>query len=133
MRPLIGISTYREQARWGTWDEEAILLPANYADAVASVGGEPVLLPTGAISAEVVARLDALVFSGGADLEPGRYGAAVHPTVTLHLPREDFLGLVQDHPAILSGLYLCAVERDEETSSVLAGSTVALAEDYDLV
>ena len=58
---------------------------------------------------------------------------AVHPTVTLHLPREDFLGLVQDHPAILSGLYLCAVERDEETSSVLAGSTVALAEDYDLV
>ena len=58
---------------------------------------------------------------------------AVHPTVTLHLPREDFLGLVRDHPAILSGLYLCAVERDDETASVLAGSTVALAEDYDLV
>jgi cAMP-dependent protein kinase regulator len=58
---------------------------------------------------------------------------AVHPTVTLHLPKEDFLGLIRDHPAILSGLYLCAVERDEETTSVLAGSTVALAEDYDLV
>lgn len=58
---------------------------------------------------------------------------AVHPTVTLHLPREEFLGLVRDHPAILSGLYLCAVERDDETASVLAGSTVALAEDYDLV
>lgn len=58
---------------------------------------------------------------------------AVHPTVTLHLPREDFLGLIRDHPAILAGLYFCAVERDEETSSVLAGSTVALAEDYDLV
>lgn len=58
---------------------------------------------------------------------------AVHPTVTLHLPKEDFLGLIRDHPAILAGLYLCAVERDEETSSVLAGSTVALAEDYDLV
>ncbi|MDF2698156.1 MAG: cAMP-binding protein [Labilithrix sp.] len=58
---------------------------------------------------------------------------AVHPTVTLHLPREDFLGLIRDHPAILAGLYLCAVERDDETASVLAGSTVALAEDYDLV
>jgi CRP-like cAMP-binding protein len=58
---------------------------------------------------------------------------AVVPTVTLHLPREDFLGLIREHPAILSGLYLCAVERDEETSSVLAGSTVALVEDYDLV
>lgn len=58
---------------------------------------------------------------------------AVHPSVTLHLPREDFLGLIRDHPAILAGLYMCAVERDEETTSVLAGSTVALAEDYDLV
>ncbi|MBX3229544.1 MAG: cyclic nucleotide-binding domain-containing protein [Labilithrix sp.] len=59
---------------------------------------------------------------------------AVHPTVTLHLPREEFLGLIKDHPAILASLYLCAVERDEETTSVLAGSSaVALAEDYDLV
>jgi cAMP-dependent protein kinase regulator len=58
---------------------------------------------------------------------------AVHPTVTLHLPKEDFLGLIRDHSAILAGLYLCAVERDDETASVLAGSTVALAEDYDLV
>ena len=27
MRPLIGISTYREQARWGTWHVPAVLLP----------------------------------------------------------------------------------------------------------
>jgi CRP-like cAMP-binding protein len=58
---------------------------------------------------------------------------AVHPTVTLHLPREEFLGLIRDQPAILAGLYMCAVDRDEETTSVLAGSTVALVEDYDLV
>lgn len=58
---------------------------------------------------------------------------AVHPTVTLHLPREDFLDLVRDHPAILAGLYLVAVERDEETSSVLAGSATAVADDYILV
>lgn len=58
---------------------------------------------------------------------------AVHPTVTLHLPREEFLDLVRDHPAILSGLYLAAVERDEETSSVLGSSTTAVAEDFVLV
>ncbi len=58
---------------------------------------------------------------------------AVHPTVTLHLPKEDFIDLIRDHPAILAGLYLCAVQRDEETSSVLAGTTVALTEGYDLV
>jgi cAMP-dependent protein kinase regulator len=58
---------------------------------------------------------------------------AVHPTVTLHLPREEFLGLVRDHPAILSGLYLAAVERDEETSSVLGSSTTSVADDFVLV
>ena len=54
---------------------------------------------------------------------------AVHPTVTLHLPRDDFKVLVRDHPAILVGLYRLAVQRDEETSSVLATSTTNLGED----
>jgi cAMP-dependent protein kinase regulator len=58
---------------------------------------------------------------------------AVHPTVTLHLPRGEFLGLVRDHPAILSGLYLAAVERDDETTSVLAGSTTSIGEDFVLL
>jgi cAMP-dependent protein kinase regulator len=58
---------------------------------------------------------------------------AVHPTVTLHLPREEFLGLVRDHPAILAGLYLAAVERDEETSIVLGSSTTSVAEDFVLL
>ena len=46
---------------------------------------------------------------------------AVHPTVTLHLPREDFIGLIREHPAIVASLYLLAVERDEETASALTG------------
>jgi CRP-like cAMP-binding protein len=58
---------------------------------------------------------------------------AVHPTVTLHLPREEFLGLVREHPAILSGLYLAAVDRDDETTSVLGSSTTSVAEDFILV
>jgi cAMP-dependent protein kinase regulator len=58
---------------------------------------------------------------------------AVHPTVTLHLPREDFLALIADHPAILVGLYTLAIQRDEETTSVLATSTTSVSEDYVLV
>src|SRR5215207_7309319 len=79
MRPLIGITTYREQARWGAWDVPACLLPATYADAVFAAGGEPVLLPTGSGTAEIVARLDGLVLAGGADVDPAQYGSAPDP------------------------------------------------------
>jgi len=58
---------------------------------------------------------------------------AIHPSVTLHLPRGEFLGLVRDHPPILAGLYLAAVDRDDETASVLAGTTTAVADDFVLV
>lgn len=58
---------------------------------------------------------------------------AVHPTVTLHLPREDFLTLIHHHPAILLSLYSLAIKRDDETTSVLATSTTNVGEDYVLV
>jgi cAMP-dependent protein kinase regulator len=54
---------------------------------------------------------------------------AVHPTVTLFLPREEFLALIQDHPAILHGLYMTAVHRDDETSKALQDSSPATVPD----
>jgi cAMP-dependent protein kinase regulator len=57
---------------------------------------------------------------------------AVHPTVCLLLPVEDFLGAVREHPAILAELYLLAVEREEETRAILDGDT-AVVDDFDLV
>lgn len=53
---------------------------------------------------------------------------AVMPTVSLHLPREDFMTLVRLHPSILASLYLRAVERDEETKSILTMSTTTMAD-----
>ncbi|MCD9199765.1 gamma-glutamyl-gamma-aminobutyrate hydrolase family protein [Aeromicrobium wangtongii] len=83
-RPLIGISTYREQARWGVWDQPADLLPTGYARSIERAGGVPVLLPPGDPEAArtVVARLDGLVIAGGADVEPARYGAEPHARTT---------------------------------------------------
>lgn len=75
-RPRIGITTYLEQARWGAWDQPAVLLPHAYVAAVHGAGGVPVLLPSlpdGA--AEALAGVHGLLVAGGADVQAERYGA----------------------------------------------------------
>lgn len=90
--PLIGLTTYREVAAWGVWEQRADLLPTQYAVAVESTGGVPILLPpalpSGAADA-VVARLDGLVISGGADVDPGRYDEDPHDLATGWRPDRD--------------------------------------------
>ncbi len=54
---------------------------------------------------------------------------ATRPTATLYLPREEFFALVQDHPAILHGLYAIAVRRHSETKTALEAVSAAVAED----
>ena len=81
-RPLVGLTTYRETAVWGIWDTTADVLPAVYARALEVAGAAVVLLPpqhpdSGAAEA-VVAALDGLVVTGGADVSPHLYAAEPH-------------------------------------------------------
>jgi anthranilate synthase component 2/putative glutamine amidotransferase len=124
MRPLIGVSTYREQARWGAWDLPAVLLPASYADAVAGVGGEPVLLPTGAVTAAVVARLDGLVLAGGADVDPARYGSVPEPHTTVLRPERDAAELAVLDAALDRDVPVLAICRGMQLLNVTLGGTL---------
>ncbi len=121
MRPLIGISTYREQARWGSWDMPAVLLPAAYVDAVADAGGEPVLLPPRVLTREIVGRLDGLVLSGGADVEPARYGQPAGSHTTVVRPERDDAELAALRSAIDLGLPLLAICRGMQLLNVALG------------
>ena len=111
VKPLIGISTYREQARWGVWDQPADLLPVGYAQSIERAGGVPVLLPPsdpGGAGA-IVARLDGLVIAGGADVAPSRYAAKAHERTTSWREDRDAweLALLEAAPADLPVLGIC--------------------------
>ena len=89
--PVIGITSYLEQAQTGVWDVQAAFLPKVYIDGVTEAGGVAVLLPpqpaTPAIARAVLAGLDGLIVSGGADVNPALYGQEPHERTGL--PRDD--------------------------------------------
>ncbi|WP_440312859.1 gamma-glutamyl-gamma-aminobutyrate hydrolase family protein [Leucobacter chromiireducens] len=93
--PIIGITSYLEQAQTGVWDVRASFLPQVYIKAVTDAGGIVVVLPPQPASAEVaeaiVSRLDGIILSGGADIDPARYGQDAHDrTGAPRTDRDDF-------------------------------------------
>jgi putative glutamine amidotransferase len=125
--PVIGLTTYREEAAWGVWRQRADVLPTQYAAAVEATGGVPVLLPPtgqpGAADA-VVARLDGLVISGGADVEPGRYDEPAHPRTANWRPdRDEWEGALLD-AAEAAGLPVLGVCRGMQVMAVRAGGSL---------
>ena len=125
--PIIGLTTYRENAAWGVWHQRADLLPTQYADAVEATGGVPLLLPpatqTGAADA-VVSRLDGLVISGGADVDPSRYAEAPHPRTAAWRPDRDAWELALLDAAEAAGLPVLGVCRGMQVMAVHAGGAL---------
>jgi putative glutamine amidotransferase len=119
MRPLIGITCYVEQARWGVWDTTAALVPYTYVTSVQDAGGRAVLVPPSASDPqEVLAGLDGLLLAGGADIDPARYGQLPHErSVGLRPDRDEgelvLLGAAEDDDVpvlgVCRGMQLMAV------------------------
>lgn len=123
-RPVIGVTAYGEQARYGVWDHEAVLLPRTYSDVVIAAGGVPVLLPPVPESAAAVDRLDAVVLAGGPDVGPDRYGAAPHPRTGAPRPERDAAELAVLHRALERGIPVLGVCRGAQILNVGLGGTL---------
>jgi putative glutamine amidotransferase len=126
VRPIIGITTYAEQARWGVWDSPAALIPLAYVHAIEKAGGRPLLVPPSEEAIEeTLDALDGLLLSGGSDIDPELYGAEAHPETNGVRPERDRAEIA---------LLRAALERDMPVLAVCRGSQLLnVAQGGDLV
>ncbi len=134
--PLIGVTTYRQETRWWSWDRDAAVVPGAYLDMVVAAGGWPVLVPpvgadtqdpTGvaAASAErLIGVLDGLLVIGGGDVAAERYGQAPDERNGGTSDERDSLELQLLDAAIGCDLPLLAVCRGHQVLNTLFGGTL---------
>lgn len=122
MRPVIGITSYAQDARWGVWHVPAALVPLAYVNAVESAGGRAVLVPPSEEGIdETLDALDAVIFSGGADVDPSRYGAEPHPETDAPQTRRDAGEMALLHAALERNMPVLAICRGFQLLNVARG------------
>ena len=119
---MIGITTYVTRAQWSYWDEEAVLVPAAYVQALSRAGGRPVLIPPSEHGIEeTLDAVDGLIFSGGSDLDPDLYDQQPHDETFGVVPERDRAELALLEAALARDLPVLAVCRGSQVLNVARG------------
>lgn len=114
-QPIIGITTYNGQTK-----EElpAVILLRAYVEAIMQAGGVPVLIPSELGEGDwmdLYVRLDGILFSGGGDIDVGRFNGLPHPCVE---------GVDEARDALEFGLLHFAIEHGKPIFGICRGSQV---------
>ncbi len=123
--PVIGITCNYEPAKDGKFG--TIALGESYVQAVLNAGGLPVILPDGLSQEglqELFARLDGILFTGGADVDPQRFDGLPHPRVYGIDPRRDELEIQLVRMAADAGKPFLGICRGIQVINVALGGTL---------
>jgi len=128
--PLIGLPGRRKTGHdiigmpTSLLDLEVDLYFADYARGILEAGGLPVHLPLDADPAALAERLDAVVLTGGADIDPSRYGAAPETDQFPPEPIRDAFELTLLDVAVQRELPVLGICRGLQLINIAAGGTL---------
>lgn len=122
--PVIGLTAYNQKNNFGF---PIAALMQKYIAVVSEAGGAAVLIPSGQSDQALVAlldRLDGILFTGGGDLEPGRYGGEAHPSLDGVDLQRDAAELALAEAAAGSGKPFLGICRGFQVVNVALGGTL---------
>ena len=121
MRPLVGVTIGSDPRGHGHF-----ALRRDYLRAVEAVGGLPVVLAPGRPedAKDLLQRVEALVLTGGDDVDPAHYGEIPHETVTQVAPERDAFEMALCREALSSDLPTLAICRGQQVLNVAMGGTL---------
>jgi putative glutamine amidotransferase len=130
--PVIGITAglMTEQQDYGLMRRHRVT--ADYSEAVLAAGGVPIILPPqDGTFGQILEIVDGLIFSGGADIDPARYGETeIHPaTYDISEERDRFELELMNMAVKLDLPVLCICRGIQVLNVALGGSLVQHIDD----
>jgi len=124
LAPIIGLTTFRALSPYGY---QTLSLTEAYVQALDQAGACPVLIPLGlgesALSG-LVKRLDGVLFTGGGDVHPERYGSVTHPKVSYVDEDRDRVEIQLLHEVISKELPVMGICRGLQLINVALGGSL---------
>jgi putative glutamine amidotransferase len=128
-KPLIGVCTALESARFGVWDGiDTVLLDRQYVEAIQRAGGIALMLPPDPeLTTDpdgLLEVLDGLILAGGRDVDPAAYGAEPHPATDPPRAERDAFEIALARRAMERDLPLLGICRGMQVMNVARGGTL---------